>query len=115
MNKVICSVLTAYCILFTISQAETTSALNTTAPWHVSHPTSTPFGTVFTNDMGTSLYLYHNDATEELFSAPGCGMYFMLSPDRSTIGFKEIFDNGTQGAGTFEHFNEESNTPSFAC
>ncbi len=70
---------------------------------HVFSPVETPFGIVFTNETRTALYLAHfvgpargETRAEKLFSAPGCGMYSTLSPDRSTIGFKEIFGDGTQ-------------------
>lgn len=66
------------------------------AAWSVSHPVRTPFGIVFTNEMGNGLYLIDNGKTETLFTGPGCGTYFTLSPDRSVIGFKEIFSDGTQ-------------------
>lgn len=62
----------------------------------VCHPIDTPLGVVFTDEWGAKLFLSHNGTTEVLFSAPGCGIYFTLSPDKSTIGFKEIFEDGKQ-------------------
>ncbi len=60
------------------------------------HPMNSPFGIVFTNKTGTCLYLSLGDTVKQIFSSPGCGEYFTLSPDRSEIGFKEIYDDGTQ-------------------
>jgi len=60
------------------------------------HPAETAQGIVFTNNARNSLYLYANGAIAELISAPGCGQYFTLSPDRTTIGFKLIHPDGMQ-------------------
>ncbi len=72
------------------------TAGNAGTSWHISHPMNTPYGIIFTNERGTTLYLTHNGTIKELFSDPGCGVYFTLSLDRSTIGFKDIFNNGMQ-------------------
>lgn len=69
--------------------------------WHAHHAVDTPHGIVFTNETATVLCLARTSGkgvenTEELFSGPGCGMYFTVSPDGSKIGFKEIFPDGTQ-------------------
>jgi Tol biopolymer transport system component len=60
------------------------------------HPAETPHGIVFTNSAKSSLYHYNNGSIEELVNAPGCGQYFTLSPDRSTVGFKLIHADGLQ-------------------
>jgi Tol biopolymer transport system component len=63
---------------------------------NIAHPVETPQGILFTNSTASSLYYYRDGATEELLSAPGCGLYFTLSPDGSTVGFKYISDDGLQ-------------------
>ncbi len=68
----------------------------TAARLRVVKPVETQLGTVFTDDTGSNLYLMRGDTTEVILSAPGCGTYFTLSPDRYTVGFKEIFSDGTQ-------------------
>ncbi|MHB1051243.1 MAG: golvesin C-terminal-like domain-containing protein, partial [Bacteroidota bacterium] len=60
------------------------------------HPAETPHGIVFTNQAKSSLYLLDNGSIRELISAPGCGQYYTLSTNRSTIGFKLIQPDGLQ-------------------
>lgn len=62
----------------------------------VARPVETPLGIVFTNNTYSSLYVINDETMEELITAPGCGMYFTLSPDRTTIGFKLISEDGLQ-------------------
>ncbi len=60
------------------------------------HPAETPHGVVFTDGSKSTLYLLQNGAVRELISTPGCGQYYTVSPDRSTIGFKLIQPDGLQ-------------------
>lgn len=66
------------------------------------HPVETPRGVVFTDGSKSALYLLQNDALRELISAPGCGQYYTVSPDRSTIGFKLIQPDGLQSAALLD-------------
>lgn len=65
------------------------------------HPADTPYGIVFTDESRGTLYLYHGGTVRELISAPGCGQYYTVSPDRSTIGFKLIRPDGLQSPALF--------------
>jgi len=96
MNKINRIIFIIYFQLFTAVSTQIVLASNSPLRVEIHNPVSTPFGIVFTNQMGTSLYLTNDGITKELFSSPGCGIYYMLSPDKSIIGFKEILDNGTQ-------------------
>ena len=60
------------------------------------HPAETPYGVVFTDQAKSSLFLLNNGIIRELIDAPGCGQYYTVSPDRSTIGFKLIQSDGLQ-------------------
>lgn len=60
------------------------------------NPTSSPYGVVFTNNYCNNLYLFKNNKLEEIFTAPGCGRYYTISPDRKCIGIKWITETGLQ-------------------
>ncbi len=60
------------------------------------HPSMTSKGVVLTDNYGSKIYLIKNAALSELVSAPGCGMYFNVSPDKTAIGFKLIKPDGMQ-------------------
>lgn len=62
----------------------------------ITRPVQTPAGIVFSDNQRSALYLYQDDQLTELVSAPGCGYYFSLSPDRQTLGFKLIRPDGRQ-------------------
>ncbi len=47
-------------------------------------------GIVFTDSKYSALYNEQNGEPTLLTSSPGCGLYFTISSDKSTIGFKQI-------------------------
>ena len=55
-------------------------------------PVQSQFGIIATNNYANSLYLINQGELTELFSSPGCGRYFTISPDGYHIGFKLIKD-----------------------
>lgn len=69
---------------------------------NVSHPIETPHGIVFTDNTKSSLYLLNNGIAEELVSAPGCGMYYTISPDKRTVGFKYITGDRMQSPAVLD-------------
>src|SRR3989344_7382506 len=56
----------------------------------------TPFGIVATDNYASAIYLLKNSEKTTLFSSPGCGRYMTLSPDKKSIGFKYIQNDGKQ-------------------
>ncbi|KAB2921214.1 MAG: T9SS type A sorting domain-containing protein [Bacteroidetes bacterium] len=64
--------------------------------------TRTPYGTVFTDAAGGSLYLQTERSVLELVSSPGCGQYHTVSPDGRFIGFKSIGPDGLQAPALYD-------------
>jgi hypothetical protein len=62
----------------------------------VVNPILTQHGIVFTDNYSSTLYLSTGDSIRILISSPGCGNYYSISPDRNSIGFKLIDENGKQ-------------------
>ncbi len=60
------------------------------------NPLVTNYGIVFTLNSNSSLYLEQNGKTVLLNTSPGCGMYYTLSKDNQTVGYKYINQNGKQ-------------------
>ncbi|PJC61073.1 MAG: hypothetical protein CO025_00945 [Ignavibacteria bacterium CG_4_9_14_0_2_um_filter_37_13] len=56
----------------------------------------TPAGIVFTDLKNSALYLEKNSEPVFLTSSPGSGLYYSLSTDKQTIGYKQIDQNGNQ-------------------
>jgi len=56
----------------------------------------TSIGIVATDNYASRIYLLHDGKCKVLFSAPGCGRYMTLSPDKNNIGFKYIQADGKQ-------------------
>jgi WD40 repeat protein len=63
---------------------------------YLSRPQPTPLGIVVTDNYSSSLSLVAGGELLQLFSAPGCGRYYSLSPDRTRLGFKQITQRGDQ-------------------
>ncbi|MGB5872531.1 MAG: C39 family peptidase, partial [Bacteroidota bacterium] len=63
---------------------------------HLSRPRSTPLGIVLSDSYASSLYLAVGGELVRLFSAPGCGNYYSLSLDRTSVGFKQVTPGGDQ-------------------
>lgn len=63
---------------------------------YLCNPMSSPYGVVFTNNYCNNLYLFKNNELEEIFTAPGCGRYYTISPDKKSIGIKWITETGLQ-------------------
>jgi hypothetical protein len=63
---------------------------------YFTNPVETPEGIVVTDNFCSKIYLINGQSIEELVSAPGCGRYFTLSPDKQYIGFKMIHPDGKQ-------------------
>ncbi len=66
------------------------------------HPLSTTAGIVAADNFGSVIYLVQKQGVKRLVTSPGCGRYFMLSPDKSKIGFKQINEDGTQTPSLFD-------------
>lgn len=73
-------------LIFTITEPEI----------YLCNPMDTPYGTVLTSNYCNNLYLLKKNELEELITAPGCGRYYNLSPDKRFIGFKWISEKGLQ-------------------
>ena len=56
----------------------------------------TDYGIVATDNHASNIYLFKDGNCKVLFSAPGCGRYMTLSPDKRDIGFKYIQADGKQ-------------------
>lgn len=63
-------------------------------------PSAVYNGVVVTDNYCNSLYLIKDNQLTELVSAPGCGRYYSVSPDKKLIGFKFI-ENGKQAPALF--------------
>jgi len=63
---------------------------------YLENPASTPYGIILTDNYCNSLYLLKNGSLKEIFTAPGCGRYYTISPDKKIIGFKWITEDGLQ-------------------
>jgi hypothetical protein len=73
------------------STAAVKSSVTDTAPHgYFSSPLVTPYGIVCSNEFSSSLYLINNGEMKKIISAPGCGRYVALSPDKRSLGFKLI-------------------------
>ncbi|MFH2144015.1 MAG: PKD domain-containing protein [Bacteroidota bacterium] len=64
------------------------------------NPQSVYNGVVVTDNYSNSLFLIKDNELMELVSAPGCGRYYSVSPDKKLIGFKYILD-GKQAPALF--------------
>lgn len=53
-------------------------------------------GIIVTDNHCSAIYFIKGNDINELISAPGCGRYYSLSPDRKFIGFKLIDRDGLQ-------------------
>jgi len=69
---------------------------------YFTNPEFTRQGIVLSNNFASKLYLIRDKNLTELVSAPGCGRYFTISPDRSVIGFKLIKKDGMQVPAIFD-------------
>ena len=91
MKKVI-----LFCLLIYVTANLYPQKIQSISSNELKKPLLTNFGIVFTVAGNSSLYLEHSGKTVLLNSSPGCGMYYTLSKDRQTIGFKYIDENGNQ-------------------
>lgn len=57
---------------------------------HITSPSETPYGIVFTDQYESSLYLASGGQMQLIARSPGCGRYYSLSPDKKLLGFKYI-------------------------
>ena len=56
----------------------------------------TSYGLVLTDNYASNIYLLKDSKLNILFSAPGCGRYMKLTPDKNGILFKHINNKGQQ-------------------
>lgn len=89
-------VLLLFVSLNNLAQQATIDAYKIEAEGYYEHPAQTPFGVIVTDNKANSLYIINNGKLEELISAPGCGRYYTISPDKKLIGFKYIDENKRQ-------------------
>ncbi|MBI9070863.1 MAG: Ig-like domain-containing protein [Melioribacteraceae bacterium] len=67
------------------------------------NPKISSHGVIVTDDFESSLYIIKDGTHKRLFSAPGCGRFFTLSPDKNIIGFKFIdSETGLQAPAIFD-------------
>ncbi len=59
-------------------------------------PKMTSQGIVCTDNFGSALYLVQSGKIQTLTDAPGCGLFFSLSPDGGCVGYKLIDTDGLQ-------------------
>ncbi|MGQ9533975.1 MAG: golvesin C-terminal-like domain-containing protein [bacterium] len=76
---------------------------------YLCNPMSTPYGVILTNNYCNNLYLLKNNRLEEIFTAPGCGRYYTISPDRKSIGIKWITEKGLQIPAVYDLEKKEIN------
>ncbi|GAB4294180.1 MAG: hypothetical protein Kow0068_19070 [Marinilabiliales bacterium] len=62
---------------------------------YYTNPQYSDHGIVVSDNFYNSLYLIKNGNITKLLSAPGCGRYYTISPDKTMIGFK-LIENGMQ-------------------
>lgn len=55
-----------------------------------------PYGLVMTNNYASEIYLLHNGTLNTLVTAPGCGRFIKLTPDKQNVLFKFISEDGKQ-------------------
>ncbi|HEY4799366.1 MAG TPA: hypothetical protein VII99_09855, partial [Bacteroidia bacterium] len=92
---------TAFISISSFSQ-QTTDAYKAENDGYFIHPMQTSGGVVFTDNLCSKIYSAKSNELKELVSAPGCGRYFTISPDRSKIGFKLIKTDGTQVPAVYD-------------
>ena len=63
---------------------------------YISFISETPYGNIFTGNLGNDIFLHKNDSLEKIISSAGCGRYITISTDGKYIGFKLIKSNGIQ-------------------
>jgi len=73
-----------------------TDAYKTETEGYFTNPAVTIQGIVLSDNHASKLYLIRNNKRSELVSAPGCGRYFTVSPDKAMVGFKLIKPDGLQ-------------------
>ncbi|RKX69306.1 hypothetical protein DRP53_08655, partial [candidate division WOR-3 bacterium] len=65
-------------------------------------PSFTPYGIIATDERCSRICLLKGKQLEEIVSAPGCGRYYQLSPDRRFVGFKLLDENGLQTPALYD-------------
>ncbi len=69
---------------------------------YVTCPVEVQQGVLVSDNYGSGLFLASASGVQELFSGRGTGRYWSLSPDRKTIGYKRILDDGLQVPELFD-------------
>lgn len=67
----------------------------------------TPAGIVATDNYASRIYLFNDGKYSPIYSAPGCGRYMTLSPDKKSIGFKHIQPDGKQAPAILNIQNQQ--------
>ena len=57
---------------------------------------SSPYGLIMTNNYASAIYLLNNGKLNTLITAPGCGRFIKLTPDKQNVLFKLISEDGKQ-------------------
>lgn len=60
------------------------------------------YGLIATDNTANSIYLIKDGKLKKIITAPGCGRYYTLSPDKTKIGFKFINQNGMQSPAIYD-------------
>lgn len=74
----------------------TIDAYKVEADCYFIHPANTASGVIATDNFASTIYIIQDQKLKELINSPGCGRYFIISPDKSKIGFKQISNDGMQ-------------------
>lgn len=80
----------------TAQETKNPDAYQTEVDGYFANPVVSAKGVIVTNNSASKLFLIKNTGLIELIAAPGCGRYFNISTDKSTIGFKLIKPDGMQ-------------------
>lgn len=77
--------------------------LNASEPeGYFTKPYVTANGILVSDNHYSTLYLLSNSEKQQLLSAPGCGRYYTISPDRQLVGFKLIGRDGRQTPALYD-------------
>jgi WD40 repeat protein len=61
-------------------------------------PRSTSAGILFSDQRADGLFLLTGSGIDILSTMPGSGLYFTVSPDGNSVGYKEVYPDGKQSA-----------------
>jgi len=88
--------LTGILSAFVISGSASHSQDRVEEAGYLTCPIAVPGGIVVSDNYGSGVYVAGSDGIRELVGANGAGKYWVVSPDRKSIGFKRVLDDGSQ-------------------